>query len=130
MGLVQFMNLYGIVFIPILIAQWIGVIVLGKSERKAAWWMMLAGVSMITLGSISSTLFYVFSYLMSPGAYASSMKWMLIYSVTTMLSAFGSLFFMAGFVMYAFKARRVHERVAELEMIITAQNEQLTRQQG
>lgn len=119
-----FFSLSALLYVPILVAQWIGVIAIGKGRRSGGWWCMLIGLAFATLGGVAWPLVRVGISQSSLG----SIDTMHMISLIGLLSTFGSLLFMVGFAMHALGFRRVCERVSELEMVIEAQNEQLGRQ--
>lgn len=106
-------------FIPIMVAQWIGVIVIGRGRRGGAWWCMLAGTVFFSFGMIGGRLIVYFGTVLEVAHVLSGIG---------LLSSFGSLLFMVGFAMHALGFRKLHSRITELEMVIEAQNEQLGRQ--
>ncbi|GAA5481565.1 hypothetical protein [Haloferula sargassicola] len=132
MNSMLFGGLFGsLASLPVLIAYWVGVVAWAKAGRTPGWWCMLIGVMLSTLGMVLAvvSMFLVFP-IMAPGPSAPSSfshlaVWM---TVTGGFSGLGSLLFAIGFAIHAFRARRVGDRVTDLETIIAAQNEQLSRQ--
>jgi hypothetical protein len=113
---------YAVLLLPICITQWIGVITIGKRRRGLPWWLMLAGVSLSSLGG----LFSIFATVAITSQYGGpSGLWMAF--LPGVASGLGSLLFILGFMFHAFSFRRLVDRVAELEQVIEAQNEQLSR---
>jgi len=110
--------------LPILIAQWLGVIGLAKSGRNGAWWCMAVGTGLTTIGSILTPIVY-FSLMRNSGGFE---KMAIYLSIAGGFSGLGSLVFVVGFAIFGMKSRRVHERVEELESVLAAQSEQLSRQ--
>lgn len=107
------------VSLPMMILQWVGVVVLARAGRRADWWCMLAGV-------ILSSLSPIFNMLVSLTGFAS--KPVLGYfSLVSIVGITGSLLFMIGFCLHALRTARMVERSAELEAIASAQAEQLNR---
>ncbi len=117
----------GLIGLPVLIAYWIGVVALRKSGSRPAWWCMLIGVSFSTLGMISSVGFGVWMSFNMAGTTGFS-DYFIWFTVLSGLSGLGSLLFAIGFVLHALKLRRRGDRARELEAIVEAQNEQLSRQ--
>lgn len=119
---------FGFLFaLPVLIAQWIGVIALAKSGRSGAWWCMAVGTSLTTVGSVLSL---VFLALMMRGISGSGggIQQLAIYGgVVGGVSGLGSLVFVIGFAMHGVRSKKIEGRVEELESLITAQGEQLNR---
>ena len=129
-------SMFGIGFLlslPVLIAQWVGVIAIGKSGRNGAWWCMMLGTALSSLGILASVLALIMaaSNFGSPGAVASSLEviTMAILGISV-LAGFGSLLFGIGFAMHGLQHRRAKERAEELESVIAAQSEHLERQEG
>lgn len=120
--------LFSLLYLPVLVAQWIGVVAIGKARRGGAWWCMLIGVIVLSFGAVAGPILnaFVLPRIYSASSWGSSGMMMIMMS-TSLVSGFGSLLFMVGFVMHALGFRRTCERVAELEMVIEAQNEQLSR---
>lgn len=122
---------FGMLFLfglPVLVAQWVGVIALGKVSRNVAWWCMLAGAIAATLGSFGSVFAtYLVSYFMGSGGtnYYMTGVW-----VVSGISGLGSLLFMIGFAIHGLKSKSLVDRILELETVLTAQGEQLARQQS
>ena len=124
-----------VIWIPVLVALWIGVIGLGKAERRAAWWMMLGGLGLVCLGLVVSILgsFLMVQQLSASVGSGGAMAPPGIDSGTFIIMGgagamgVGVLLYSIGFALHGFQARRVRERITELEMVIEAQNEQLSR---
>ncbi|MCH7228914.1 hypothetical protein [Haloferula sp. A504] len=113
-----------LLFAPVVVAQWIGVVAIGRGRRGGPWWCMLMGVILATLGMVALPIIQlgIMPRLSSPSQLAY------FFLGTGLFSSFGSLLFMVGFAMHALGFRRVCDRISELEMVIEAQNEQLGRQ--
>ena len=112
--------------LPVLIVQWVGVIALGKCGRTGAWWTMLVGTVLSTLGAILSA---VFVFVLIRRLAGSGSDQIVIYmAVIGGVSGLGSLLFTVGFAMHGLSSRRMKERVEELESVLAAQSEQLDRQ--
>jgi hypothetical protein len=120
-----------LIALPILIAQWVGIIGLGKVSRNNAWWCMMSGIACSTLGVIGSTLFMILSIagmsLESLGGFSAA-----TFSLIAMssLSGLGSLLFAIGFALHGLQASRAQARIGELEAIAAAQGEELNRQRA
>jgi hypothetical protein len=108
------------------IGQWLGVVGLGKANRNAAWWCMLAGAILGTLGMIG---YHVITVMMavnhSPGMLSDPI--LPFFRMATGSSQFGSLLFTVGFAIHGQQAFRAAQRIAELEGIAAAQGEELHR---
>lgn len=119
-----------------LVALWIGVIGLAKAGRGGAWWTMLAGVSLLSLGLVvmiggSILVFQTISVSTGSRGPGPSFEWAQMVMIGGTISlGLGFLLYAIGFALHGFQARRVQERIVELEMVIEAQNEQLARAGG
>ena len=109
--------------IPILIAQWLGVLGLAKNGRNPAWWWMAVGTGLTTLGTILTPVLLWVAF--SLDSFGESM---LLLTGTGAMTGLGSLVFVVGFAMHGMKSRKVMERVVELESVLAAQQEQLSRE--
>jgi hypothetical protein len=127
-----------VIWIPVFVGLWIGVVGLGKAGRGAAWWMMLGGLSSLSLGLVFTVLA---SFLLiqrttvslaagggAPAPTFGGTKVIMVGGVGGL--ALGMLLFAIGFALHGLQARRSRERIEELEMLIEAQNEQLSRPRG
>ncbi|MCH7228915.1 hypothetical protein [Haloferula sp. A504] len=132
-------GLIGIVlWIPVLVGLWVGVIGLGKAGRGAAWWLMLVGISSLCLGLVFTVLGSFLAVQNISASIASSGAtppptfggYQFILAGGIVALGLGLLLFVIGFALHGFQARRSRERISELEMVIEAQNEQLARFQG
>ncbi len=117
--------------LPVLVAYWVGVISLGKSGRNGAWWCMMIGTVLTTLGLFASVASMVMMYLTGFGSISGLGDYYVIVIVAaSSLSGLGSLLFGIGFAIHGLKHRRVYERAEELENVIAAQSEQRAREEG
>jgi len=118
---------FGFLFaLPVLIAQWIGVIGLAKGGRTPAWWCMMVGTVLSTLGSILSLI--IMGLLVGNALRSGGMESMLYFFMAIGgVSGLGSLLFAVGFAIHGLTARKLRARVEELESVLTAQGEQLSR---
>lgn len=112
--------------LPILIGQWIGILGLSKTGRNVAWWFMMAGICCSTLGSISSGLIIGLA-LTNNSFLGLSSQHREIFIATSGLAVLGSLLFAIGFAIHGQRTSNIHQRVTELEVIATAQSEELNR---
>lgn len=120
----SFMNLGGVIFIlPILIAQWVGILGLGKAKHDTAWWCMMIGVCGTTLSTISSCVFM--GMLMAGFSSISGLGSTFYFLIPSSLSGLGSLLFAIGFAIHGQQASKVDQRIAELETIANAQGAEL-----
>lgn len=125
----------GLIWLPILIGLWIGVIGLAKAGRGGSWWAMLSGVVLLSLGMViglvGSILLAQRVAIAAGPSSGSSFAWGELIAVGGVISfGLGTLLFAIGFSIHGFKARRFQGRITELEMVIQAQNEQLGRIEG
>ncbi|WAC19335.1 hypothetical protein OVA24_19085 [Luteolibacter sp. SL250] len=106
---------------PILIAQWIGVVKLSKHGRRGDWWCMVTGTALATLNP----------FLQVAGAFLfrSLGGDTVIFNVLMFggLSALGGLLFAIGFVLHAMRLSNLQNRISELEMMNLAQATELER---
>ncbi len=109
--------------LPVLIAQWIGVVKLARAGRSGEWWCMLAGASLTTLGPVLQTAAMFFLRNFDPAMEVFSMVLMAVGSLSTL----GSLLFMIGFAIHAVRLSRIRDRITELEMMNLAQATELER---
>ena len=118
-------SFFALLGLPMLIAQWIGVIAFRRGPRGASWVLMLCGVISNSLTLVLPFLFILFSSRASgSGAY----DWLMF--IPGVVVMFGSLLFFVGFALHGLKAARATERQAELEMLVAAMSEDLQRLQG
>lgn len=128
-------SLFGLTYfvaLPILVAQWIGVVMVGKGRRGGGWWCMLFGVIVQTLMAVASPVVWLWLVPRLMNSFTATPGGMPTVAYLSMglafLSGAGSLLFMIGFALHAMGFRRVCDRVTELEMVIEAQQEQLSRE--
>lgn len=123
-----------LLFLPVLIAMWIGLAGLAKGGREAAWWTMTSGVAFVTLGVLTVVVsgFLVamaFRRMGSSSSVFATPKWVEILPGLGIGSlGLGMLLFAIGFAIHGMKGRRLRQRIDELETVIAAQNEQLAQQ--
>jgi len=110
--------------LPVLIAQWVGILGLGKANRNGAWWCMMSGIGCSTLGTVGSILFML---LMMGGIMGGMAGGMVSVIASGGLTGLGSLLFAIGFAIHGLQASRAQNRIGELEAIATAQSEELHR---
>ncbi len=116
-----------LLMLPVLIAQWIGVIALGRSGRHPAWWCMMLGTALTTIGAVLSILAMVIMFTGS-SQFGGMNSLGVSFLIVSGISGLGSLVFAVGFAMHGLRSKRVEHRVEELESLIAAQGEQLNRQ--
>lgn len=113
--------------LPVLIAQWIGVVKLSKLGRPGEWWCMLTGT---ILASLSPILQILGIFLMGMSSGGSAMSIGVVFAVIGAVTALGSLLFAIGFAIHATKQSSLRDRISELEMITLAQSTELQQRQG
>lgn len=128
-----------VLWVPVLIALWVGLVGLAKAGRGAAWWTMVSGMGLLSLGLVAGIagVFLVMQAIegmMGPGPGSAGSSPAEVAGYVTLAAALaigtGMLLFGIGFALHGFQARRVRERIAELEMVVAAQNDQLSRSDG
>lgn len=122
-----------LIWLPVLIALWLGVIGLAKAGRGGAWWSMMVGLGMVCLGILAGVIGAVVMVRQAgapPGSSSRFEVMQIVAMVATAGAGLGVLLFSIGFAIHGFQSRRTRERVAELETVVSAQNEQLARYQG
>ncbi len=122
-----------LIWLPVLIALWVGVIGLAKAGRSGAWWSMLVGLGLVCLGIVGGVIGAVVM-VRQVGAAPGTLSRFEVMQIVAMVSAAGAglgvLLFSIGFAIHGFQSRRARERIVELETVVSAQNEQLARYQG
>ncbi|MBB5351876.1 hypothetical protein HNR46_002115 [Haloferula luteola] len=107
-----------------LILWWIGTWIWRRTARDLAYWALWVGVLIVTF---ADGLNLVVGGMLIDGFGGNDwMGW----NPLAGLGWLGQLIFSVGFVMRALRSAREMERVKELEMVIQAQSEQLSRQEG
>jgi len=109
--------------LPVLIAQWIGVVKLASAGRSGEWWCMLVGAILTTIGPVLHMAAMFFLSTFSPTTEVFGMAMMAVGSLSTL----GSLLFMIGFAIHATRISRLRGRVEELELMNLAQATELER---
>ena len=113
--------------LPILIAQWFGVLGLGKVRRNAAWRFMVTGICCSALGGLTSAITTgLWFFAVTSASDPLSRGFFLIYAANG-ISGLGSLLFAIGFALHGLQAARTNQRISELEAIAAAQGEELNR---
>ena len=111
--------------LPVLIGQWVGLIAMRGCGRNPGWWCLMAGTVISTLGFLSGLFGLLLAF--TPLGGSGNLN-MVLYFGLSGLGILGSMVFAAGFAVHGIGRRRERDRVAELEMVIAAQNEQLADQ--
>lgn len=117
-----------LLFLPVIIAQWIGVLGLGKCGRDGPWWCMMIGTALGTLGILVNTalMIVMFTNVDSLSAIGGDPFWKVApFMASSGISGLGSLLFFVGFAIHGVLASRLVQRVEELETIAAAQGAEL-----
>ena len=109
------------VTVPVLVAQWIGIVGLDRAGRSGAWRSMAAGVILSTLGFVTS---FAGAFLSGNGSEY------LVLIVIAAIPSLGSLLFAIGFAMHGLKAARSASRMQELEQLTAAMSEEINQLRG
>ncbi len=111
-----------LVTLPVLVAQWVGILGLRHVGRSGAWWSMAAGVVLSTLGFVT---YFAGAFFFSRGSGIGSEYLVLI--AMSAIPALGSLLFAIGFAMHGLKASRSASRMQELEQLTAAMSEEINQ---
>ena len=117
------LSLYSLFGLPILIAQWIGVLGLRRASRGVPWLLVVSGVCINYL----MALWPFISVLISFSMHASGNLWWIY--LPAMVSMLGGTLFAVGFAMHGLRSARATERQTELEQLVAAMSEDLQRMQ-
>lgn len=114
-----------IVLVP-LVAQWIGLMAM-RDQRTRAWWMMITGAtiqSLGTLGAVAAMLVLSLgSFWRSSSGGLASYNSVMIF--TGWAAGGGSLLFAAGFGLHGLTRRAAREHEQQLEAMTAAMAEEL-----
>jgi hypothetical protein len=115
-----------IVTLPMLIAQWVGILGLRHAGKNGAWWSMAAGVASGTIGVVAAVagLVLMTTYRGSGGGPNIGNVAMIAGST---LPALGNILFAIGFAMHGLQAARAANRMQELEQLAAAMSEEITQ---
>lgn len=108
--------------LPMIAAGLIGLACFGKVARDGAWRCMLIGLILLSLTALVWPLWRMLEE--GPPNFQLRVYLGQVFGWT---SAIGGILFAAGFAMCGYKASRATDRVKELEAIIEAQSEKLSR---
>ena len=115
-----------LVLLPVLIAQWVGVVGLRRADKNGAWWTMTAGTACSTLGTIASLVIMPLMYSRLSGS--SGVGLITTFAIASGgLSMLGSLLFAIGFAIHGLRASRAASRMQDLELLTTAMSEEIDR---
>jgi len=123
----SFLGLLGVLpAIVALAAQWIGVMAM-RDERNGAWWTMMVGTAMSTLGALGAgaAMVLMFSNMSSSSGISGMQSSMIMFAAVAGLQTLGGLVFASGFAMHGLRRKAAREREQQLETITTAMGEEL-----
>lgn len=121
-------------FLAMVAGLWVGVLGHRKAGRDGAWWTMLAGMILITVGIFVPALAWwlLFESISSsragggsPGLGAPFLGVLAVLSYT--LLPLGLILFSIGFALNGLKAGRIFARMKELEQVSDAMGEEISR---
>lgn len=129
----SFVGLIGVLpAIVVLVAQWLGVMAM-RDERNGAWWAMMIGTAMSTLGALGTGISMVALFAGASKSGISGMPTtMLVFAAVAGLYTLGGLVFASGFAMHGLRRKAARERELQLEAMTAAMSEELqvAREQG
>lgn len=106
--------------LPIVVAQWVGVIGLAKGGREVAWYCMATGAGISTFFLLIQLLISV-GGMVAPAAINSFQNFgQGIMLALFSLSSLGTLTFFIGFALHGMQAAKSRQRASELEAIAAA----------
>lgn len=110
--------------LPIVVAQWVGVVGLAKGRRDVAWYCMTIGVCISTVFVLIQLIIFV-GGMFAPAAIRSSQNFVQGFALAVhSLSLLGYLTFYIGFAFHGQQMARSRQRSSELEAIAAARGEQ------
>ncbi len=115
-----------IVTLPLLIAQWVGILGLRHAGRGGDWWTMAVGTGCSTVGVIASVAGMFLMNILSSGSGGPDFNNILLIAARG-LPALGSILFGIGFALHGLRAARVANRVQELEQLASAMSEEINQ---
>lgn len=122
MGISGLFMLGTLVTLPVLVAQWIGILGLRHVGKSGAWWSMAAGVVLSTLGFLTT---FAGAFFFNRGSGIGS-EYLVLIAISA-IPALGSLLFAIGFAMHGLKASRSASRMQELEQLTAAMSEEINQ---
>jgi hypothetical protein len=120
MALPAYFMLGSLVTLPVLVAQWVGILGLRHIEKSGAWWSMAVGVVLSTAGLVINIASRFFLHVV----FGSSDS---LFVILASIPALGSLLFAIGFAMHGLKASRSASRMLELEQLTAAMSEEINQ---
>jgi hypothetical protein len=106
--------------LPLLVANWAALVYFGRVRRDGTWRCMLIGLVLVAL-------YWMVEFLWSLDPLFAPLAKELV-GIAGVAGYAGGVMFAVGVALRAIRSARATDRVKELEMIIEAQNEQLSRQ--
>lgn len=111
-----------------LIAQWVGVMAM-RDERNGAWWTMMIGTAMSTLGALGTVIAMVVMFTNIGGSrgygFSGMSSSITIFLAVAGMHILGGLVFASGFAMHGLRRKAAREREQQLETIAAAMGEEL-----
>lgn len=127
----SFLGLIGVLpAIVVLVAQWVGVMAM-RDERSGAWWAMMIGTAMSTLGALGTgvSMVAMFAGARTSGISGAS-SGMLVFAAVAGLFTLGGLVFASGFALHGLRRKAGREREQQLEAMAAAMSEELQVARG
>ncbi len=109
-----------------LVAQWIGMISM-RNERNGAWWTMMIGTAMSTLGYLATivSVALAFTGVSTSRGYGFYSSANVVIIAVAGLITLGGLVFASGFAMHGLRRKAAREREQQLEAVTAAMSEEL-----
>ena len=97
-----------------------------RGDRNGAWWTMMVGTAMSTLGALGMGVAMVLMFAdMSSSATSGMPNTMVMFAAVAGLQSLGGLVFASGFAMHGLHRKAAREREQQLESITAAMGEEL-----
>jgi len=119
-----FSYLFAFLGLPILFAQWVGILAFRRGPRGASWILMLCGAIISALVQSYRFLSLLLPILGASGGLGRN-DWLTY--LPSFVGIFGSALFFVGFALHGLKAARTAERQAELEQLTAAMAGEIDR---
>lgn len=117
-------------FLAMVAGLWVGVLGHRKAGRDGAWWTMLAGSILITIGIVVPALagWLIVESRRGGGTYSLGPPFFGVLAVLSYtLLPLGLILFSVGFALNGLKAGRIFARMKELEQVSDAMGEEISR---
>ncbi len=121
-------------FLAIMAGLWVGLLGHRKAGRDGAWWTMLAGLVLVSIGILVPAItgwLFVESMSNSMAGGGAPRFDTTFFKILTMLSytflPLGLVLFSIGFALNGLKAGRIFARMQELEQVSDAMGEEISR---